>query len=43
VSEGAASRPAGDPSGGEVGTLLAWWDADDHSEWRWRMEFYTHV
>jgi hypothetical protein len=25
--------------GGEVGTLTAWWNADDHSEWRWSVEF----
>jgi hypothetical protein len=29
--------------GGEVGTLLEWWNADDGSEWRWRVEFYNHV
>jgi hypothetical protein len=29
--------------GGEVGTLLQWWNADDHSEWRWQVEFYNHV
>ena len=28
--------------GGEVGILLAWWNADDGSEWRWRLEFYNH-
>jgi hypothetical protein len=28
--------------GGEVGTLIAWWHADDHSEWRWQVEFYNH-
>jgi hypothetical protein len=27
--------------GGEVGTLLAWWNADDGLEWRWRVEFYN--
>lgn len=27
--------------GGEAGTLLEWWNADDHSEWRWRVEFYN--
>ena len=27
--------------GGEVGTLLAWWNADDFSEWRWSVEFYN--
>jgi hypothetical protein len=24
--------------GGEVGILLSWWNADDHSEWRWQIE-----
>jgi len=28
--------------GGEVGELLEWWNADDGSEWRWRIEFYNH-
>lgn len=28
--------------GGEVGTLIEWWNADDGSEWRWRVEFYNH-
>ena len=28
--------------GGEVGTLLSWWNAADGSEWRWRVEFYNH-
>ena len=28
--------------GGEVGTLLQWWNAADHSEWRWQVEFYNH-
>jgi hypothetical protein len=28
--------------GGEVGTLLKWWNADDESEWRWQVEFYNH-
>jgi hypothetical protein len=28
--------------GGEVGILLAWWNAADESEWRWRVEFYNH-
>ena len=28
--------------GGEVGTLVEWWNADDGSEWRWRVEFYNH-
>ena len=28
--------------GGEVGILLHWWNAADHSEWRWQIEFYNH-
>lgn len=28
--------------GGEVGILQVWWNAPDHSEWRWRVEFYNH-
>lgn len=28
--------------GGEVGRLLAWWNATDGSEWRWQVEFYNH-
>ena len=28
--------------GGEVGTLTAWWHADDGQEWRWSVEFYNH-
>jgi hypothetical protein len=28
--------------GGEVGTLVSWWHAEDHSEWRWRVELYNH-
>jgi hypothetical protein len=27
--------------GGEAGRLLEWWNAPDHSEWRWRVEFYN--
>lgn len=27
--------------GGEVGTLVSWWNADDGSEWRWRVEFHN--
>jgi len=27
--------------GGEVGQLLAWWNAEDGSEWRWQVEFYN--
>ncbi len=29
-------------AGGEVGILQYWWNDDDHSEWRWRLEFYNH-
>jgi hypothetical protein len=29
--------------GGEVGTLLEWWNAADGSEWRWKIEFYNHI
>jgi hypothetical protein len=25
--------------GGEVGELVAWWNAEDGSAWRWRVEF----
>lgn len=28
--------------GGEAGILMEWWNAEDHSEWRWRLEFYNH-
>jgi hypothetical protein len=28
--------------GGEVGVLVSWWNAEDGSEWRWRVEFYNH-
>jgi hypothetical protein len=28
--------------GGEAGILKAWWNAADHSEWRWQVEFYNH-
>jgi hypothetical protein len=27
--------------GGEAGILLSWWNAEDHSEWRWRVELYN--
>lgn len=27
--------------GGEVGTLVEWWNAADGSEWRWRLEFHN--
>ena len=29
-------------AGGEIGILQQWWNADDGSEWRWRVEFYNH-
>ena len=25
--------------GGEVGLLTAWWNAEDHSAWKWSVEF----
>jgi hypothetical protein len=28
--------------GGEVGKLTDWWNAEDGSEWRWRIELYNH-
>lgn len=28
--------------GGEVGIIKSWWNAPDHSEWRWLVEFYNH-
>ncbi|MHB8624886.1 MAG: DUF7712 family protein [Aggregatilineales bacterium] len=28
--------------GGEIGRLLSWWHAADHSEWRWQVEFYNY-
>jgi hypothetical protein len=28
--------------GGEVGRLRAWWNAPDHSAWRWSLEFENH-
>ena len=39
--EGDIGRPVMLP-GGEVGILLSWWNAEDGSEWRWRVEFYNH-
>jgi hypothetical protein len=27
--------------GGEAGILLGWWNAADHTEWRWQVEFYN--
>lgn len=29
--------------GGEAGILTSWWHADDHSEWRWQVEFSNQV
>ena len=29
--------------GGEIGILMAWWNADDLSEWRWAIELQNHV
>ena len=29
-------------TGGEVGILQRWWNALDHSEWRWSIELYNH-
>jgi hypothetical protein len=28
--------------GGEAGVLKHWWNEEDHSEWRWQVEFYNH-
>jgi hypothetical protein len=28
--------------GGEVGILIAWWNATDGSAWRWQIELYNH-
>ena len=30
-------------AGGEVGILRAWQHADDHSWWRWQVEFSNHT
>ncbi|RPI84776.1 MAG: hypothetical protein EHM41_12520 [Chloroflexi bacterium] len=27
--------------GGEAGKLKSWWNAPDHSEWRWEIELYN--
>lgn len=40
--DGDIGRPVILP-GGEVAVLLSWWNADDESEWRWRVEFSNHV
>lgn len=29
--------------GGEVGILMTWWHAEDHSSWRWTIELSNHV
>jgi hypothetical protein len=29
--------------GGEVGILKSWWNAPDHKEWRWQVEFYNSL
>jgi hypothetical protein len=29
-------------AGGEIGTLLYWWNDGAHQQWRWRLEFYNH-
>jgi NADPH:quinone reductase-like Zn-dependent oxidoreductase len=29
--------------GGEAGILKSWWNADDHKEWRWQIEFYNQI
>jgi hypothetical protein len=29
--------------GGEVGILTAWWNAEDHREWRWSIELHNRV
>lgn len=29
--------------GGEAGILMSWWHAPDHTEWRWKVEFYNHA
>ena len=29
--------------GGEVGILLSWWNAEDHSSWRWQIELSNSV
>ncbi len=28
--------------GGEAAKLTSWWNAPDHSEWRWSIELYNH-
>jgi hypothetical protein len=29
--------------GGEVGILISWWNAEDHSSWRWQIELSNSV
>ena len=29
--------------GGEAGALKSWWNADDHKQWRWQLEFYNSL
>jgi hypothetical protein len=29
--------------GGEVGILMSWWNAEDHSSWRWQIELSNSV
>lgn len=29
-------------AGGEIGTLLYWWNDEQRQQWRWRLEFYNH-
>ena len=29
--------------GGEVGILLEWHNASDHTDWRWKLEFYNSI
>jgi hypothetical protein len=38
--EGDIGRPVLLP-GGEVGILLRWWNAEDHSAWRWQIELFN--
>jgi hypothetical protein len=53
ISDGAVSRDDRWPEnadlgdavilpGGEIGILTAWWNAPDHSEWRWSIDLYNH-
>jgi hypothetical protein len=29
--------------GGETGVLTSWWHAEDHSSWRWQVEFSNSI